>query len=580
VNSSTSSPGGRMSLRSRINITIHSLSLSGKVIFYFLLTVFAGSTLSLLWQVNTYFMVDVPQRGGILHEGVIGLPRYVNPVLAVTDADKDISHLVYAGLLRKNPDGILVPDLAERYELSADGKVYTFVLKQNLVFSDNVPVSADDIIYTIQQIQNPAIKSPKHANWQGVIVEKVDDKTIRFTLAQAYAPFIENFTVGILPKHSWQSTTIESFALSDLNSNPIGGGPYKVRSVRKAGNGLPSSYELVVNPSYTLSQPLIHSIIFHFYPNEKEVIAAYQAGAVDSINSISPESAKMLESTGSTVYSTSLPRVFGVFFNQSENPILADHAVRQALDMSVNRDYIVTTVLQGFGTSLTGPVPERFLGDSPSVATSSSQDALVQQANSLLDKAGWTLNADGIREKKSTTGTTTLSFAISTSDADELQKVAEILKNEWKKIGAAVDVKVFEGGHLNQNVIRPRKYDALLFGQIVNRDLDLYAFWHSSQRTDPGLNIALYSNVKADKMLETVRTTSDTKVRLEEYRKFATELKTDIPAVFLYSPHFIYVAPQQVKNLVLGNLSTPSDRFNSVYNWYTNTETVWKVFAQ
>jgi peptide/nickel transport system substrate-binding protein len=133
---------------------------------------------------------------------------------------------------------------------------------------------------------------------------------------------------------------------------------------------------------------------------------------------------------------------------------------------------------------------------------------------------------------------------------------------------------------LNQNVIRPRKYDALLFGQIVNRDLDLYAFWHSSQRTDPGLNIALYSNVKADKMLETVRTTSDTKVRLEEYRKFATELKTDIPAVFLYSPHFIYVAPQQVKNLVLGNLSTPSDRFNSVYNWYTNTETVWKVFAQ
>jgi peptide/nickel transport system substrate-binding protein len=332
-----------------------------------------------------------------------------------------------------------------------------------------------------------------------------------------------------------------------------------------------------------LAKPLLGKIVFKFYPTEKMLEDAFSNGEIDSINGISPTLAKELEKNGSTIYSASLPRVFGVFFNQNENPALAETAVRKALDLSVNRDYIVNTVLQGFGETLTGPVPKRFVEDSPEATTTSttsvSYDERVMQANKLLDDAGWIKNADGIREKKGANGTISLTFAISTGDASDLSDVATILKDEWRKIGANVDIKVFEGGNLNQNIIRPRKYDALLFGQIVNRDLDLYAFWHSSQKTDPGLNIALYANAKTDKMLETIRTIADTSLRTQEFQKFQDELEKDVPAVFLYSPHFIYVAPPQVRNIAIDHLTNPSERFDAVYTWYADTEKVWKLFA-
>ena len=523
-------------------------------------------------------MILVPARGGSIHEGVVGFPRYINPVLAVTDSDKDITSLVYAGLLRQSPQGELMPDLAQSFSLSSDSKTYTFTLKPHLKFSDGSPLSADDVLYTIQQIQNPTIKSPRFANWNGVTIAKIDDQTITFTLIQPYSPFLENMTIGILPKHIWQNTSADSFALNSLNINPTGEGPYTIKSVKKNSNGVPDSYELKANSAYNSDKPQIETITFNFYSSEKDLETGYQNSEIDSMNSVSPNVAKSLERSGTKIYTASLPRVFGVFFNQTDNPALSAIEVRQALDMSVNRDYIVSTVLQSYGTSLMGPVPERFIGKTPT-ATSTSYEALVGKANALLDKAGWVTNADGIREKKLKNGTTTLAFAISTSDAQELKDVADILKSEWRKIGVSIDIKVFEGGNLNQSVIRPRKYDALLFGQIVNRDLDLYAFWHSTQKTDPGLNIALYTNPKADKLLETLRTESNKEDRVTTYNQFQDILTKDVPAVFLYSPDFIYVASPDVKNIVIDNLSTPSERFNGISSWYIDTERVWKIFA-
>lgn len=560
-------------------MSIHSLSLTGKLVFYVFLIVFTGSALSLLWSVNNFFMIEIPKRGGTIIEGVVTLPHYINPVLAVTDSDKDITALVYAGLMRQTTEAEPVPELAENYTISTDGKEYTFILKPGLEFTDGTPLTADDVVYTIQQIQNPILKSPKRAHWEGITVQKIDDRTVKFILGQAYAPFLDNATIGILPQELWENTPTDAFALSDVNTNPVGSGPYKLKSIKKNNNGIPLFYELTPNDAYTLGRPLIAKIIFKFYPNEKMLEEAYLAGEIDSINGISPEFAKGLEGRGNVIYSASLPRVFGLFFNQSENPILADLSVRRALDLSVDREYIVDTVLQGFGTTLNGPVPESFIEDSPTATTSTPYEDRLRAANTLLDKAGWITNADGIREKKTSTGTTSLSFAISTSDAPELKDVADILKSEWRKIGIHVDVKVFEGGNLNQNIIRPRKYDALLFGQIVNRDLDLYAFWHSSQKTDPGLNISVYANSKVDKILETIRSTASTTNRMQEFKKLQNELATDVPAVFLYSPNFIYVTPSKVKNIVINHLLTASERFHTVHTWYIDTDKVWKVFA-
>ncbi len=526
-------------------------------------------------------MVEVPADGGKITEGIIGLPRYINPVLAVTEADKDISALVYSGLMRQTPKGDIVPDLAESYTLSPDGKVYTFTLKPYLTFHDGSPVTADDVVFTIGKIQTASIKSPKRANWDGVSVEKVDERTVKFILHQAYAPFLENTTVGILSEKAWTNTSDDTFSLSVLNTSPVGTGPYKLKSIAKNSDGIPLSYTLEANKNFAFGAPHVSAIVFTFYSNEKALTDAYAAGEILNLSGVSADTALSLQNGGAKILTALLPRVFGVFFNQSQNAALADKTVRQALDMSVDKDYIIRTVLHGFAAKLSGPMPESFVGSStqkePAVA--SSTEDLLNQANAILDKTGWNLNSDGIREKKTDKGTTTLAFSISTGDTSELKEIADILKTQWRKIGADVSVKVFEGGYLNQSIIRPRKYDALLFGQIVNKDFDLYAFWHSSQRADPGLNIALYSNPKADKSLENIRTLSDKEARKAEYLKFAAQVDSDKPAVFLYAPDFIYIVSPNILNLSVDNLSTPSDRFNSVYDWYINKEHLWKIFA-
>jgi len=145
-------------------------------------------------------------------------------------------------------------------------------------------------------------------------------------------------------------------------------------------------------------------------------------------------------------------------------------------------------------------------------------------------------------------------------------------------LGVRVDVKIYEVGDLNQKVIRPRDYDALLFGEVVGREPDLFAFWHSSQRFDPGLNVGLYTNPKVDKLLSEARSTVNSTKRQTLYQTIDEEIATDIPALFLYSPLFLYEKPPQVKNITPFVIAKSADRFVDVHTWYINEDKVWSIF--
>ncbi|MFZ3020010.1 MAG: ABC transporter substrate-binding protein, partial [Minisyncoccia bacterium] len=225
-------------------------SATEKVIFLVLATVMVVTAIIIIFNLNRNFLVDVPTRGGSLVEGVIGTPRFINPVLAVTDADKDISALVYAGLLKANPDGNYKNLLAESVDVAPDGKTYFVHIKNGAVFQDNSAVTADDVIFTIDRIKDPLIKSPIRGNWDGVSVEKIDNYSIAFHLKAPYAPFLGNLTVGILPKHIWEKVTTDEFPWSDLNLNAIGAGPYKVVNVSRDSSGIPSVIDLRAFPKY------------------------------------------------------------------------------------------------------------------------------------------------------------------------------------------------------------------------------------------------------------------------------------------------------------------------------------------
>ena len=198
----------------------------------------------LLWQVNQFFVTEVPISGGSLTEGVVGSPRFLNPLLAISDADRDLVSVLYSGLLKASPDGSLTPDLAKSFEISKDGRTYSFILKDSVYFHDGTPVTADDVEFTVLKAQDGNIKSPKRANWDSVTVEKVSPTEIHFILKQPYAPFLENTTMGILPKHIWKNASAEEFALSLFNIEPVGSGPYRVTSIGRNSLGIPDSYSL------------------------------------------------------------------------------------------------------------------------------------------------------------------------------------------------------------------------------------------------------------------------------------------------------------------------------------------------
>lgn len=562
---------------------IKHFSLFEKTVFFTLIAVMALSAGALLLRVNNYFVETVPMKGGSLREGLVGSARFINPVLAISDSDRDLTDLVYSGLMRSIPDRTIVTDLAESYEISEDGKTYTFVLKNNLMFHDQVPLTTEDIEFTISKIQDGTLKSPKRPNWESVTVEKVNELEIRFHLKQPYAAFLENTTVGILPKHLWKDVTPDGFPLSFFNFEPIGSGPYKVSKITRTSSGLPETYTLSPFKEFALGAPYINEISISFYPNEAALFAAYLKGDIESIHSITPEKLTELKKEGTEVLTSPLPRIFGVFFNQNQATLFTDQKVRLALDAALDRNLLVEQVLGGYGVPVTGPLPPEV--SVPTKEETLSESDRIAKARNILTVDGWVYNEEtrifekSIKRSAKVTEKIALSFSLSTGNATELKRSAELLKDIWEKVGAKVEVKIFETGDLNQNVIRPRKYDALLFGEVVGRDLDLFAFWHSSQRNDPGLNIAMYTNSKIDKILEEARTLKTPALRVKSYQEFAEIIAKETPAVFLYSPDFIYLLPAKVKGVGLRNITIPSDRFAGVNKWYIDSENVWKFFV-
>lgn len=558
---------------------LRSFTIAEKAVFYFFASVFLLSGIILLWQVNNAYLVEVPTRGGTLTEGMVGNPRFINPVLAISEADKNLVALLYSGLVRITPEGKIKNDLAKELVASEDRLTYIAQIQEDARFHDGKPVTADDVIFTIGKIIDPAIKSPKRGNWDGVTIEKIDEETISFKLKQAYTPFIYNLAIGILPKHIWKNVSDDEFSFSQFNTLPIGSGPYKVERVERNSGGIPNFYQLTPFENVSNQAPFIKNLVFRFYQSEAMLIEAYNEHGVESLGGISPEKVLELKTNGSHIISSPLPRVFAIFFNQSQSKVLLNKEVRQALDLASPKEEIIKKILGGYGTVIDSPLPAGIYPWTAANQELSSEERL-EMAKALLAKAGWQSNAEtGVLEKKSGSGMMSLSFSISTGDVPELERVASELVTAWQKLGAKVDVLVFETGDLNQNVIRPRNFDALLFGEVVGRDADLYPFWHSSQRTDPGLNIALYANSRADKFLDNARSSSEPETIESNHKAFVEELKADVPAIFLYTPGFLYVVPKKMAAVNLGSLTVSQDRFLGVRDWFLETDKVWKIFV-
>jgi len=518
-----------------------------------------------------HYTKKIPVPGGEYNEGVVGQPLYINPVLAGgNDADSNLAALIYSSLFRYDSSGKLIPDLAESFELSDDKLTYTVHLKKEVKWHNGESFSADDILFTIQAIQDPAFKSPLRQSWQGVGVEIADENTIRFILQTPYAFFLNNLTVGILPRHIWETVAPGSFPLAEYNLRPVGTGPYRFLDFEKDNEGNILSYTLEASENYYGQKPYITNMMFSFYFDEESLLQAYNDKQVFGMSYISPANLAGVKSKRSShIISINIPRYFAIFFNQQKSKILASREVRKALSLATDRQAIIRDVLSGEGKEIFSPITPGTFGYTDEVKKFEFD---LGKANETLDNEGWKRGDDGFRKKDNLL----LEFSLVTTDWPDLAETAEALRLQWEAIGVKVNVESLPVADIQQNYIRPREYDALLFGQVLGVDPDPYVFWHSSQTRDPGLNLALYSNQNVDKNLEKIRQETDEGKRAELLKEFQKTATDDVPALFLYSPNYLYIVNKKVEGVSIQSMATPEKRFADVENWYVKTKRVRK----
>lgn len=536
-----------------------ALSRGEKFLVCILGLIFVISTVTLLTDIEKYYTSIKPQRGGSFTEGIIGVPRFINPVIAETDADRDLTTLVYSGLMRLNENGGTDLDLAESYSISDDGLTYTFKLKENIVFHDGSKITTEDILYTIQTIKDPLIKSPKRINWEGVEVEAINEKEIIFRLDKPYGSFLYQTTIGIVPAKLWRNVPVDDFRFSFLNNDPIGSGPYKLLSVKKPKGNELSTFELSSFKQFALGEAYINQITIKSYKDEMALLEAYKNKEIDSMIGISNKEARSIQIDGIKVIEKPLPRIFAVFLNSNKNALLGDKNIRKALSESINRQDLISSYLFGFASETYDTYPDNDI----------RSEISNKSADEIMSSAGWLKDEFGKWYKKQKTGTSSADIILSVANSpSDLKDIANSVAKTWNDFGFNVSVEEQGQTELIQQKIRPRSFEALLFGMIINHESDLFAFWHSSQRIDPGLNVSGYANIKTDAILEKLRiegSAEQKKVLLEQFDEI---IEAEVPAVFLFIPNEVYVPAGFVKNVVIPSLTISADRFALIHKWH------------
>lgn len=496
------------------------------------------------------YVVSLPARGGTYSEAIVGYPKTINPLYAISrDIDNDLSRLIYSSLFNYNDQGLLVTDLVDNYQLSEDFKEYIVNIKPGVKWHNGENLTSDDILFTIRLLQDENYRSPLRLELSIVSAEKIDDYTIKFILNEPYAPFLEILTFGILPKNIWENIGSEAAALTELNLKPIGSGPYKFKSLIKNKNGDLKEYNLEVNDLYYQKQPYIKSLNFKFFAEQSEAIRSFNNGQVDGLSALPFSWRSQLIFKDSVSASELLrPQLVGIFFNTSNNKNLEKKENRQALAQAINKEAIVNDVFAGAYKIADGPILKTNFAYHPNLETPTYNSEVAQEL--ILD---------------------TFDLKLTVIDVNGNLRVAEKIQSDWQALGLNIELVVIS---LEQaaEIIKARNFEALFYGQLVGGDPDVYAFWHSSQIGERGLNISNYQNEEVDKLLLESRGGLSFENRLNNYYRFQEIITEDVPVIFLYTPTYTYVQSKKLKGFNGYAIIEPADRFSDISNWYIKTK--------
>ncbi len=564
----------------------------------------------------------------ILVEALVGQISKLNPLLATYNpVDRDITALIFEGLTTSNEYGEIVPDLGESWTISDDGLVYIVVLREDILWQDGIPFTAQDVAFTFDLLSNPLFPgAPElHEFWRTVEVEALDEFLVRFRLTQPLASFLDQLRIGIVPEHALRGAPVEALGQHRFNLAPIGTGPYQIETLT-ASNGQIDGIQLRAAPVYRQRPEgaegfALDRIVFRTYPDFRSALDAYDRGEVNSLGRVPPARQEQAQQVpGLSLYTAIEPHVGVLIYNWQRDSVwfLRNPRVRLALAHAVDRAALVATHLGGRAILADSPLlPNSWAyrpGEWPAYDMGLAQGVL-ETARSVLDsppappedeaeseatdepaeeaapdgegeppadgdgdappdaegeppaEPAEDATAEPTEQAPEPEAPPALAITILTPDDPALEGLAQDVAASWSQLGFTTAVEAVDAATF-QGRLEAGDFDAAVVELSFepNADPDPYVFWHQGQAED-GQNFGGMDDRRVSEALETARREPYGINRIGHYERFQALFAERAPAIVLYYPLYIYAADERLEGVQIGFMSAPSDRFQTIQDW-------------
>ena len=480
--------------------------------------------------------------GDVFVDSSIGDASILNPILSTDSASGDIHGLIFNGLVKYDKKLKLIGDLAETWKVSKDNLTITFYLKKNIRWQDGLPFTAADVEFTYQKLTDPKTKSPYKSGFELVKkFEVIDEFTIQITYGVPFAPALENWGMGILPKHILEKVDINT---APFNSKPTGTGPFKFEDWSRG-----ERIRLKANETYYDGRPFLDKVLCRIIPDQATQLLELKSGGIDSMGLTSDMYVTL---TKDPAFTSKYNTYKYIGFNYTylgfnlKNPLFADKNIRKAIAYGINKKEIIDGVLLGYGVEATGPFLPRSWAYNKDVK---KMEYNPEKAKLLLKDAGWEdTDKDGILEKNGKK----FEFMLMTNQGNKGRElVTQMIQQNLKKLGVKVNIRIIAWSSFINEFVDKKKYDAIVMGWQLSPDPDIYDIFHSSKTGEKEYNFVSYKNPEVDKLLIEGRTTYEIEKRKKAYNKIHEIIADDLPYVFIYVPESIVAVDKRFQNIAV-----------------------------
>ena len=523
-------------------------------------------------------------------EGVLGRPTNINPLAARTQADRDLIALVFPGLVGRDDEGRPDPALARTWTSTDDGSSWTFTLDPAARWQDGEPLTADDVVFTIETLQDPEFHGPGAGSWTGITASAVDAATVRFELTTPLGGFLDLATQPIAPAHLLADTPAGSMADDPFGESPIGSGPYTVVELDRdhavlelsslvaapapgaasplAGRSTDPLATARPTPASSNTQVVIPRLEFRYFDEAEPLEAAFRAGVLDAVSGLDPAAAAALaDGAGARTLRNPSTTLTSIVLNlRPTQPAFADPRTRAALLGAIDRERIVTVAYGGLATRADGLVPASSWAFDGAVSLPVRRD--LKAATKALTDAGWTKAKDGWRRVATDKEPQTLELLVADRAVNPVHfAIASQAAADWKALGFAVDVVERDPGILATDHIRTGDFELAVIEIAIGHDPDLYPLLASSQTRTGGANVIGLQDPALDALLETARAPGAEAARTAAYAALQTRLAGGTYVLPIAWPEEVVVLTDRVVGPSPREVADGSERFGDVLTW-------------